>query len=74
VEQIVVQTRTRLAGEIPAGASRVVALQDTDARPIAKEHLGSSAVGTSDPSVTEATSLVGNSLHVSRNPFEDSEV
>ncbi len=40
VEQIVAQTRTRLAGEVPAGASRVVSLHDTDARPIAKGRLG----------------------------------
>jgi len=40
VEQIVVQTRTRLAGEVPPGGSRVVSLHDTDARPIAKGRLG----------------------------------
>jgi IS5 family transposase len=40
VEQIATQTRTRLAGEIPAGATRVVSLHDTDARPIAKGRLG----------------------------------
>jgi IS5 family transposase len=40
VEQIVVQTRTRLAGDVPAGASRVVSLHDTDARPIRKGRLG----------------------------------
>jgi transposase, IS5 family len=40
VEQIVTQTRTRLAGDVPAGASRVVSLHDTDARPIAKGRLG----------------------------------
>jgi IS5 family transposase len=40
VEQIVTQTRTRLAGEVPAGASRVVSLHDTDARPIRKGRLG----------------------------------
>ena len=40
VEQIVAQTRTRLAGEVPAGADRVVSLHDTDARPIAKGRLG----------------------------------
>ena len=40
VEQIVAQTRTRLAGDVPAGASRVVSLHDTDARPIAKGRLG----------------------------------
>jgi IS5 family transposase len=39
-EQIVAQTRTRLAGEIPDGASRVVSLHDPDARPIRKGRLG----------------------------------
>ena len=34
------QTRTRLAGEIPDGSTRVVSLHDTDARPIAKGRLG----------------------------------
>jgi IS5 family transposase len=40
VEQIVAQTRTRLAGDVPAGATRVVSLHDTDARPIRKGRLG----------------------------------
>jgi len=40
VEHIVTQTRTRLAGDVPAGASRVVSLHDTDARPIRKGRLG----------------------------------
>jgi transposase, IS5 family len=40
VEQIVTQTRTRLAGDVPAGATRVVSLHDTDARPIRKGRLG----------------------------------
>jgi IS5 family transposase len=40
VEQIATQTRTRLAGEVPAGGTRVVSLHDTDARPIAKGRLG----------------------------------
>jgi IS5 family transposase len=40
VEQIAAQTRTRLAGEIPDGAARVVSLHDLDARPIAKGRLG----------------------------------
>src|SRR5207302_71184 len=34
------QTRTRLAGEVPDGATRVVSLHDPDARPIAKGRLG----------------------------------
>jgi IS5 family transposase len=40
LEQIVIQTRTRLAGEVPSGATRIVSLHDTDARPIAKGRLG----------------------------------
>lgn len=39
-EQIVAQTRTRLAGGIPDGAARVVSLHDPDARPIRKGRLG----------------------------------
>jgi IS5 family transposase len=38
--KIATQTRQRLAGEIPAGATRVVSLHDVDARPIAKGRLG----------------------------------
>ena len=40
LEQVVVQTRTRLAGEVPDGSTRIVSLHDTDARPIAKGRLG----------------------------------
>jgi IS5 family transposase len=40
LEQIVAQTRIRLAGEIPDGSKRVVSLHDPDARPIAKGRLG----------------------------------
>jgi IS5 family transposase len=40
LERVVAQTRTRIAGEVPDGASRVVSLHDTDARPIAKGRLG----------------------------------
>ena len=40
LDQVVAQTRTRLAGEVPAGATRIVSLHDTDARPIAKGRLG----------------------------------
>lgn len=38
--KIIVQTRTRLAGGTPPGASRVVSLHDPDARPIVKGRLG----------------------------------
>jgi transposase, IS5 family len=40
LDQIVSQARTRLAGDVPDGSTRVVSLHDTDARPIAKGRLG----------------------------------
>ena len=40
LDQVVVQTRTRLAGEVPDGSTRIVSLHDTDARPIRKGRLG----------------------------------
>jgi transposase, IS5 family len=39
-ERIIGQTRLRTAGVTPDGATRVVSLHDTDARPIAKGRLG----------------------------------
>lgn len=38
--RIAAQTRQRLAGQVPAGATRRVSLHDGDARPIAKGRLG----------------------------------
>jgi IS5 family transposase len=38
--RVIGQTRTRLAGEVPPSASRLVSLHDPDARPIAKGRLG----------------------------------
>lgn len=38
--RIAAQTRQRLSGEVPAGATRRVSLHDEDARPIAKGRLG----------------------------------
>jgi len=38
--QVLGQTRTRLAGQIPDGATRLVSLHDPDARPIVKGRLG----------------------------------
>jgi IS5 family transposase len=38
--RVAAQTRQRLAGEIPPGATRVVSLHDAEARPIAKGRLG----------------------------------
>jgi IS5 family transposase len=40
IERVVAQTRVRLAGGVPDGATRVVSLHDADARPIAKGRLG----------------------------------
>jgi IS5 family transposase len=40
VERVVTQTRVRLGGGVPDGATRVVSLHDADARPIAKGRLG----------------------------------
>ncbi len=39
-ERVVAQARSRLAGAMPASASRVVSLHDVDARPIRKGRLG----------------------------------
>jgi transposase, IS5 family len=38
--QVIGQTRTRLAGQTPDGATRLVSLHDPDARPIVKGRLG----------------------------------
>ena len=38
--QVVAQTRTRLAGDLPPSATRLVSMHDPDARPIAKGRLG----------------------------------
>ena len=40
LERVVAQTRTRVAGEVPDGATRIVSLHDPDARPIRKGRLG----------------------------------
>ena len=40
VETVVAQTRVRVAGGMPEGATRVVSLHDPDARPIAKGRIG----------------------------------
>lgn len=40
LERVVAQTRLRLAGQTPDGATRIVSLHDPDARPIAKGRLG----------------------------------
>jgi transposase, IS5 family len=38
--QVIDQTRMRLAGQTPSGATRLVSLHDPDARPICKGRLG----------------------------------
>ena len=38
--KVIVQTRTRVAGDMPAGATRLVSLHEPDARPIRKGRLG----------------------------------
>ena len=38
--QVAAQTRTRLAGDLPPSATRLVSMHDPDARPIAKGRLG----------------------------------
>jgi IS5 family transposase len=40
VERVVAQTRTRLSGQTPDGATRIVSLHDPDARPIVKGRIG----------------------------------
>jgi IS5 family transposase len=40
LERIIAQTRTRVAGGVPDGATRIVSLHDPDARPIRKGRLG----------------------------------
>jgi IS5 family transposase len=40
LDQVIAQTKTRLSGSMPDGATRVVSLHDTDARPIRKGRLG----------------------------------
>jgi IS5 family transposase len=44
-DRIIEQTRVRLAGRTPDGASRVVSLHDPQARPIAKGKPGSADAG-----------------------------
>jgi transposase, IS5 family len=39
-QQVIGQARTRLAGQVPDGATRLVSLHDPDARPIVKGRLG----------------------------------
>jgi IS5 family transposase len=68
LERIVAQTRLRLDGETPAGATRLVSLHDPDARPIMKGRLGrpvefgylGQVVDNSDGIVVDHSLHVGN--------------
>jgi transposase, IS5 family len=67
-DQIIGQTRTRLAGQTPDGATRLVSLHDPDARPIVKGRLGkpvefgykAQVVDNPDGIVLDHEILVGN--------------
>ena len=67
-EQVVCQTRSRLAGVMPDSASRIVSLHDVDARPIRKGRLGkpvefgykAQVVDNADGIVLDHTVDVGN--------------
>jgi IS5 family transposase len=68
LDQIVAQTRIRVAGDVPDGASRVVSLHDPDARPIRKGRLGrpvefgykAQVADNADGIVLDHTVVVGN--------------
>jgi IS5 family transposase len=68
VEAVIGQTRTRLAGGTPDGATRVVSLHDPDARPIAKGRLGrpvefgykAQVADNADGLVLDHTVVIGN--------------
>lgn len=67
-DQIIGQTRTRLTGQTPDGATRLVSLHDPDARPIVKGRLGkpvefgykAQVVDNPDGIVLDHEILVGN--------------
>jgi IS5 family transposase len=68
LEQVVAQTRLRLSGEVPEGASRLVSLHDPDARPIKKGRIGkpvefgylAQVVDNEDGVVVDHSAHVGN--------------
>ena len=63
------QTRVRLAGEIPDGATRVVSLHDLDARPIRKGRLGRPVeFGYKAQVVDNADGIVVDYMVVKGNP------
>ena len=53
--RVVEQTRQRLAGQIPDGATRQVSLHDPDARPIRKGRLGSRSSSVTRPNSSTTT-------------------
>jgi transposase, IS5 family len=70
VERIAAQTRIRLSGEVPDGATRIVSLHDPDARPIAKGRLGRPVEFGYKAQVVDNVDgvVVDHSLHVGNPP------
>jgi IS5 family transposase len=70
VERIAAQTRIRLAGQTPDGATRIVSLHDPDARPIAKGRLGRPVEFGYKAQVLDNVDgiVVDHSLHVGNPP------
>ena len=70
VERVAVQTRTRLGGETPDGATRIVSLHDPDARPIAKGRLGKPVEFGYKAQVVDNTDgiVVDHSVHLGNPP------
>ena len=68
LEQVVAQARSRLSGEMPQGATRLVSLHDPDARPIKKGRIGkpvefgylAQVLDNEDGVVVDHTEHVGN--------------
>lgn len=73
LEQVVAQTRTRLAGEVPDGSKRIVSLHDPDARPIAKGRLGKPVeFGYKAQIADNADGIVVDLAVFTGNPADDS--
>lgn len=70
LDRVVDQTRLRLAGETPAGATRLVSLHDPDARPIMKGRIGKPVeFGYLGQVVDNSDGIVvGHSVHVGNPP------
>jgi transposase, IS5 family len=71
--KIIVQTRTRLAGDTPPGSSRVVSLHDPDARPIVKGRLGKPVEFGYKAQITDNADgvVVDYDVHVGNPPDAD---